>query len=511
MHRRRRWQQSRRLLLTKIANILAAQIDPQFLATLVDAEALYQDAPCGYLSFLPDGTIIKINRTLLKWLEFTGEEVVGKMKISQFFTTGGKLYYQMFYYPLILLKNTVNEISFDICRKDGSRFPALINSISLKDDDGQLLAVNVVLNDITDRKKYETELLRAKQLAEAEKVKFEFVSDFIPEMIWGAAADGRINYFNKRFLDNFDVNDSNALSEDLVRHIHVEDRLASLRLWAEAIRHGADFEIQLRLQNKLGLFSWYLLKGSPYHEADGSISRWLGSCLNINSHVLELGQKDEFIGIASHELKTPITSLKLTLQLLGRTTAEGIPEKYKKLIEQSERSMAKIVTLVDDLLNVNRVNAGQMILNKTEFNMMSMLDNCCHHVRAEGRYKLEVSGDRSAMVIADEHRIDQVVVNFVNNAIKYAPDSQTIILSVRVQHEIVRIEVSDNGPGIQAEKLPHLFERYYRADHAGVQYSGLGLGLYICADIIKRHGGKIGVDSELGKGSTFWFTLPLSN
>jgi len=488
---------------------LTAQVDPQFLATLIDAEALYQDAPCGYLSFLPDGTIIKINRTLLKWLSYAEEQVIGKMKFSQLLSTGGKLYYQMFYHPLILLNGTVNEISFDICRIDGSRFPALINSIARKDDKGQILAVNVVVNDITDRKKYETELLRGKELAEAEKMKFEFVSDYIPEMIWGATADGSINYFNKRFLDNFDVNAGTSLRKNLIQHIHPDDRTASLRVWAEAIRNGADFDIQLRLQNKLGLFSWYLLKGLPYREADGTISRWLGSCLNVNSHVLELGQKDEFISIASHELKTPITSLKLTLQLLERIRLGGLPDKYSKLIEQSGRSMAKIVTLVDELLNVNRLNAGQMVLNKTEFNVINMLGSCGYHVRAEGRYNLLVSGDRSAMVIADEHRIDQVVVNFINNAIKYAPDSQIINLTVSQQDNMARIEVTDRGPGIPAEKLPHLFERYYRADYAGIQYSGLGLGLYICAEIVKRHGGKIGVDSEVGKGSTFWFTLQI--
>jgi PAS domain S-box-containing protein len=183
--------------------VLAEQVDPKFLATLIDAEALYQDAPCGYFSFLPDGIIIKINRTLLNWLGYTEEEVIAKMKIGDMLSTGGKLYYQMFYLPLVLLKDIVNEISFDICRKDGSRFPALINSAAFKNAEGQLLAINVVINDISDRKKYESELLRAKQLAEAELVKFEFVSDFIPEMIWTAATDGTINYFNKRLLDNF--------------------------------------------------------------------------------------------------------------------------------------------------------------------------------------------------------------------------------------------------------------------------------------------------------------------
>jgi len=490
--------------------VLAAKIDPKFIASLIDAETLYQDAPCGYLSFLPDGTIIKINRTLLSWLGYTGEEMIGRMKINELLSTGGKLYYQMFYYPLILLKGNVNEISFDICRKDGSRFPSLINSASIKGNDDAILAINVVVNDITDRKKYETELLRAKQLAEAELVKFEFVSDFIPEMIWSATADGSINYFNKRFSDNFDLNGATLNMENLVQHVHPDDRALSVKAWGEAIQEGRDFEIKMRLQNKLGLFSWYLLKGSPYRDADGSISRWLGSCLNINEHVLELGKKDEFISIASHELKTPITSLKLNLQFLERMGLQNLPERYGKIIEQSARAMDKIVTLVDELLNVNRVKEGQMMLNKTTFNLAQMLNNCCHHVRTEGKYKLILTGDESLIVIADENRIDQVVVNFVNNAIKYAPNSMIITLNITRQGNMAKVEVIDKGFGIAEDKLPHLFERYYRADHTGMQYSGLGLGLYISAEIIKRHGGKIGVDSKAGEGSTFWFTLQLA-
>jgi PAS domain S-box-containing protein len=489
---------------------LADQLNPEFLAKLIDSEALYQNAPCGYLSLLPDGTIIKVNRTLFTWLGYREDEMVGCLNIADLLTTGGKLYYQMFYFPLIHMHGLVSEISFDICRKDGSKFPALVNSAAFKDDQGRLLAINVVVNDITDRKKYETELLRAKQLAEAEKVKFEFVSDYIPEMIWTAAADGTINYFNKRFLDNFELDKNIAKRENLVRHIHPEDRAASLRAWAEAIHKGSDFEIQLRLRNKLDLYDWYLFKGLPHHEADGTISRWLGSCLNVNAHVREISKKDEFIGIASHELKTPITSLKLTMQLFDRMRS-GLSEKQERLLGQANNHIQKIVTLIDDLLNVNRLKEGQMNLNKRPFNLAVMLENSCQHVRAEGLYTLRIKGDRSLQADGDEDRIDQVVVNFVNNAIKYAPDSRLIELQIAQQNQMVRLSVTDTGPGIPAEKLPHLFERYYRADHTGAQYSGLGLGLYICAEIIKRHGGKIGVSSEPGLGSTFWFTLPLGN
>ena len=485
-----------------------AAIDPALSNSLIDAEALYEDAPCGYLSFQPDGTIIKINRTLLLWLGYTKKEVVGQLKLSDLLSTGGKIYYQMFYFPLVKMKGAANEISFDIYKKDGAFIPALLNSSAFKHADGQLLAVNVVITDITDRKKYEHELLHAKQLADAERNKFEFVADYIPEMVWTAPADGRINYFNKRFADHFGLHDLALARHELVNRIHPEDRLNSLRRWAQAIRDSSEFEIELRLQEAGGDYRWFQLKGIPYR--DGRIvTRWLGSCLDIHAHKMEIQQKDEFISIASHELKTPVTTLKATLQILDRLKNQDLPQKYHMLIDQGNRSMGKIGNLIDELLNVNRLNAGQLALDKRPVNLYLMLQSCCQHVRVDARYALHIKGDKTLVVTADEHRIDQVIVNFVNNAIKYAPDSKTIELEIGSEPGNVRVSVKDEGPGISLEKQPYLFDRYYRADHTGSQYSGLGLGLYICAEIIKKHGGDIGVQSTPGKGSTFWFTLPL--
>jgi signal transduction histidine kinase len=121
-----------------------------------------------------------------------------------------------------------------------------------------------------------------------------------------------------------------------------------------------------------------------------------------------------------------------------------------------------------------------------------------------------IQGDETIKVYADAQRIDQVIVNFVNNAVKYAPNSRNINIKVERDGKNVRVSVQDFGIGIPPEKVPHLFERYYRVDQSGIQFSGLGLGLYISGEIIERHNGKIGVESIVGSGSTFWFTLPLN-
>ena len=179
-----------------------------------------------------------------------------------------------------------------------------------------------------------------------------------------------------------------------------------------------------------------------------------------------------------------------------------------KLITQANKSLAKLNRLVADLLNTNRIAAGQLELRKSRFKPAELARDCCNHVRSEGKFEIIVEGDQNVEVEADEQKIDQVLVNFVNNAAKYAPNSPQILIRISRENSFVRVAVTDKGPGISPDHLPHIFDRYYRSGQHNV--SGLGLGLYISKEIIRRHGGEIGADSELSKGSTFWFTLPLA-
>lgn len=220
-------------------------------------------------------------------------------------------------------------------------------------------------------------------------------------------------------------------------------------------------------------------------------------------------QKAQFISVASHELKTPITSLNAITQLMSRQLKVGTPvtERLHKLARDSDRQVTRLVHLVDALLSSTRLEQGQLSINKSTFVLADMVDGCCSHIQMEGEYHLVFEGDRATEVFADDHKIEQVLVNLINNAVKYAHLSTEIIVRLESKKGFVKVSVIDHGAGIPEESLPKLFDRYYRV-HQNNNKPGLGLGLYISAEIINRHGGEMGVNSTPGEGSTFWFTLP---
>jgi signal transduction histidine kinase len=208
----------------------------------------------------------------------------------------------------------------------------------------------------------------------------------------------------------------------------------------------------------------------------------LGTLLDITQVQRLNQQKDDFISIASHELKTPITSLKASLQLLDRMKNNPAPELLPRLIEQSNRSMQKISSLVEDLLNVSRANETGLKLNKTHFAVSELLNDCCNHVRVGGKYQLIVQGDEQIQMYADAHSIDQVVVNLVNNAVKYAPDSLEIIMTIEKLDGAVKVSVKDTGPGIHPDKIATCLTGITRPKIQASKTRVLGLG---CISVLK--------------------------
>jgi PAS domain S-box-containing protein len=372
----------------------------------------------------------------------------------------------------------------------------------VKGFDGEISAVMVIAIDVTEkvyaRRKIEEAEERARLAVEAAEIG-TFDLDLLTEEILTSER------FNAIFGFTRDV------PRDLfVKALHPEDFELRNNAHKTALTSGKLF-YEARIIWPDGSLRWIRVQGKVYYGSINKPLRILGTLLDITEFKHLQQQKDDFISVASHELKTPMTSIKASMQLLDRLIkVDPSSDKIPQFINRGNSSLNKMQQLVDSLLNVSKITAGQLTLHKTRFLAAQMINDCCDHVRLAGTHELELTGDTELELYADKQRIDQVVVNFVNNAVKYAPDSNRIIINISKQGDAAQISVQDFGKGIPAENIPHLFERYYRVDTSGIQYSGLGLGLYISAEIIELHGGEMGVESEIGKGSTFWFTIPLN-
>lgn len=222
-------------------------------------------------------------------------------------------------------------------------------------------------------------------------------------------------------------------------------------------------------------------------------------------------QKDSFIGIASHELKTPITTLKAYAQILKKRISQRNDSKDTYLIQNINDQTDRVANLISDLLDTSKIQAGKMIMTKKNFDLNVIVSKMIadfqhttetHQIVKEGEIKGQVFGDQS--------RIEQVLSNLIANAIKYSANSDKVIVRMETDKKNAIVSVKDFGSGIEKHDQAKVFERFYRIrDKGETNVAGFGLGLYIAAEIIKGHQGKIWVESERGKGSKFYFTLPL--
>jgi PAS domain S-box-containing protein len=351
---------------------------------------------------------------------------------------------------------------------------------------------------------------RTQALSESEAL-FRNMMETISQMAWTVTVKAQASFFNKRWYSFTGMDSDQAKKQGWDSVTHPDDLQQSsepFRLIKDGKRTEWTGEVRYRRAD--GVYRWHLVSILPIVDEKDEIQLWIGTATDIHDLKVLQEQKDDFISIASHELKTPITSLTASLQLLNKMKDDPSAKMLPSLIEMANKSLNKLNLLIKNLLNVTQFNNGQLHLTKSWVTMSKLIEDCCPEIRAEGIYKIRTEGDLDLKVYADTLRIDQVLVNFVNNALKYAPGSKDILITISNIENMVKVSITDKGQGIAADKIPYLFDRYFRVDSTGNQYSGLGLGLYISGQIIKKHKGKIGAHSEIGKGSTFWFTLPIN-
>lgn len=441
-----------------------------------------------------DLTILKVNDALAGLLGYTAEEIEGT-KIMEHACEEYKAHWSEL--QKAIWSGTVPFFKLQAClhRKDKTLVWVNVTTI-LFEDQGETYGFTI-LDDITGLKHFE----------ESEK-RLNIALRYSKMAVWEFDLNEKAVYRSEGHdeIFGYESQQENWTIEHYYPHIW-EDDLEKFKMAVESLSEGHIMDQQVRLITRDGSVKWVHFQGKTETDDNGKPIKLLGTISDITSEKLIERHKDDFISIASHELKTPITSLKISLQLLDRMK-EGLSGSLKGLVLQANRSINKIVLLVDDLLNASKTYKNQLDLKKTPFNLYKTVKECINQMRIKGSHEIVINGPQALEINADAERIERVIINLLSNAVKYAPSSEKITIQIEQVDTMAKVSVTDQGGGIAPEKLPLLFDRYYQGNNEREHYSGLGLGLFISAEIIKKHGGEIGVLSEQGKGSTFWFTVP---
>jgi two-component system sensor histidine kinase VicK len=264
---------------------------------------------------------------------------------------------------------------------------------------------------------------------------------------------------------------------------------------------------------------------TPCHDREGKVSGGVGIVEDVTeqrqieeerARLLREAQeavrvRDDFLTIASHELKTPLTPLSLRLANLERKLERG-ESVDPTALRHARQQLLRLTSLINDLLDASRIQSGGLALHPQPTRLDALTEHVIHLMERLYDAEHRVHFHRPAQplqVRGDPYRLEQVITNLLENALKYSPNGGPIHVSLEERDSLALLSVSDPGIGIPADQQQRLFERYFRARNVSTKsYGGLGLGLYICRDIIERHGGRIWVESEVGRGSTFYVALP---
>jgi PAS domain S-box-containing protein len=342
---------------------------------------------------------------------------------------------------------------------------------------------------------------------EASVTQVRFMLNAIPQQVWTATSDGELNYVNQVVCNDFGYSAEEIVGHGWQLFIHPDDLDDCIGKWTNSLQTGAEYVVEFRLKFKDGTYRWHLARALPFAE-DNRIVLWLGTNTNIDLQKVNEERKDEFLSIASHELKTPLTSIKAYNQIIQKISD---PNKLKPFLKKSADHIIRLERLISDLLDVTKINAGKMNYVQEPIDFRQFLADSIesiqhtitsHDIILESAPDITYSGDHL--------RLEQVIHNFLTNAAKYSPEASKILVNSKVDHENIIVSVQDFGIGIQRENLDRLFERYYRVDNTAMRFEGLGLGLFISAEILRKHRGSFWIESEVGKGSTFYFRLPLA-
>ncbi len=308
--------------------------------------------------------------------------------------------------------------------------------------------------------------------------------------------------------------DENMAYQAAIGQIVKEHQPLALAAVKASFSNGQKLDLEFPLRRfHDGNLRWVRAIGNTTHNNDGKSDYFTGIVHDITDQKLDDLRKNDFIAMASHELKTPLTSLQALIQILASKAKKEENEFFSATLNRANAQSKKMASLINGFLNVSRLESGKIFLNKQPFEFDILLEEIVQEIRITSlNHHISLLPGPKLSVHADRDKIEQVIINLLTNAIKYSAPGTNIQISYSQVNNMLQMSVKDEGMGISPEDSKKLFDRYYRINSSHTKnISGFGIGLYLSAEIIKRHSGKIWVESEKSKGSTFHFSIPMQS
>ncbi|WP_145861336.1 PAS domain-containing sensor histidine kinase [Pedobacter suwonensis] len=399
---------------------------------------------------------------------------------------------------------TINELKLSTPVSDGY-FIALYEP--LKNDKNEVTSILLIIKDITEQVNFKKELLKAKDILKIAMDASEMGS-------WNIDLSNKQVLLSERAQQIYEIEHNRLDIEEAKSMICQEDMGHLTRGIIRALhnRDAFNIEYQINLKGVNEKRKWIRTAGKAYYNEDGTAIYIAGAILDITEHKQDEIRKNDFISMVSHELKTPLTSLSAYVQLLQYKSKQTDNVFSAQILDKINIQMKKMSIMIDGFLNVSLLESGKILLNKTNFNLTALVKTIAEETRmVSPSHFIQVLGPEELIVHADMEKIGSVVNNLIGNALKYSRKESLIAIKCEIQNDYAVVSVEDEGIGIRENDLPRLFDRFYRVESPDTKtIAGFGVGLYICAEVIERHNGKIWVESKVGKGSIFYFSLPFS-
>ena len=389
--------------------------------------------------------------------------------------------------------------------KEGKRISYVDFEYSpLLDSNGNVSGIIATVNDVTEK-------VEARMKIEESQQKFRLLADSMAQHIWTADTEGNLNYYNQSVFNYSGLTLEEITRDGLIQIVHPDDREGHLKCWKNSVKTGKDFLFEHRFRRHDGEYRWQLSRAVPQFDADGNIQMWVGTSTDIHDIKKNEQLKDDFIKMASHELKTPVTTIRGYVQLLMEMYKHSNDPMLTNSLSTVDKHISKLTKLITDLLDVTKIETGSLHLIKENFRINRLIEEIIKDIQiTTSTHKVVFDPDTDASVFGDRDRISQALINLLINAIKYSPHAKEVIIKTRLTPGEIVISVRDFGIGIDADDQDKIFERFYRVQGKSEKtYPGFGIGLFIVKEIISNHEGKIWVESKKNNGSVFYFSLPV--